>query len=88
MAGHAAFHRNWNFQRDRIVRDHIPVALLAINSHLAMAGVAEEHEILDGVHLHRRKRSGIVPERCQPLDIGTIFPDSAVAIHALSDGRK
>ena len=49
-----------------------------------VAGVAEDHEILHGVNLPRRKRPRLIAQRRQPLDLRAVPPDSPMARHAFS----
>ena len=88
MAVHTVFHGGGNFLCDDFPLGHRSVAIGAINARFAMPRVAEEDKIRDRVNLMRWKRSGLIPQRRQPLDLPAVLLHRAVARHALAHRRE
>ena len=88
VATHTIFHGGRNFLCDDFTLRNRSVATGAINTRFAMPRMAEEHKILDSVDLLGWKRSGLVPQRRQPLDLPAVLLDRAMARHALAYRRE
>jgi hypothetical protein len=88
MATHAVFHGGGNFFCDDFALRYRAVAMGAINPRLAMPRVAEENKVRDRVNLPGRKRSGLIPQRGQTLNLPAVLLHRAVARHALAYRRE
>jgi len=88
VAGHAAFHGDWDFERNRIVCCDIAVAGPAIHSRFVVPGVAKKNKIFNCVNLAHGERRRVTRECRQSPDFLAVGFDCAVAVHALSDGGE
>ena len=88
MTIHARFHGRSGLPGDHVVLHHRAVTIAAIDLRPPVTRVAEENKIGEFVNAMRGKWFGILRQRGQPLDLGTLRLHRPVARHALRRRRK